>query len=139
MLTITMSEGLLGSSANWQPEPEKENKKQYEQAVAQITPFIAEELKLNAAGFWGSLEDSKRLKRAPFINSSIGSELPPRLNEAMMGLLFEGELERQGIVLPREIIDFMSRALSPNINERPDSFSWPKRTRMDDRVGKDLK
>ncbi len=123
----TIAEWLLGPSYSWQDvtiSPEKQS--QYQAAVGQVKPVVDGEITRRAKEDFQKMiarggQEWKGCEQA-YIEYEIEHTSPYKLREVLIGLTFEEMIKAKGIQLPQATIDFISKALSYDIRERPTSF-----------------
>ncbi len=126
----TLAERIIGFSQtldNVVLSPEKQ--KQFDEMAEKIKPSLVEKITKRAKRSYEyetKVPKEERYFDLPteeeFIAKEIKNELPQKINAELLGITLEEKLKANNIKLSKEAIDFMSRALSLELENRPASF-----------------
>lgn len=120
------AEWLLGPSAFWGDVPvSPEKQAQFQTATETVKPIVENETIDRAKkDYQDMIARGQEWKGGEqnYIDYELQHSAPHKMMEALIGVTFEDRLKAKGIQLPQPTVDFISKALSYDIRERPASF-----------------
>lgn len=127
----TMTERMLGFgdvSTTIDLPPDKKEK--FDAMKEKISPILEKEMREKARKdyvYQSRIPKEERFFELPteedFMRQELEHGLPRKIEEELIGITLEEKLKTKGIVMSKETINFMSRALDPELQNRLSSFS----------------
>ena len=124
--------GFSDMSASVDLPPEKQA--EFDAMKSRIIPILEKQIKERAKKDYEyefQIPKEDRFYELPtednFIQKELEREIPRQTNEELLGILLEEKLKAKGIIVSKEAVNFMSRALSPELQNRPSDFKELKK------------
>ncbi|TAN58399.1 hypothetical protein EPN15_01145 [Patescibacteria group bacterium] len=127
----TLTEHIIGFIDVSAPvELSREKQKEFDALKIKVRPILEKQIIERAKKdyqYQSQAPEEDRLYELPaeddFIQEKLEEELAGKIEEELLGVTLEEKMKIKGITLSKEILDFMSRALSPELQNRPVDFS----------------
>lgn len=127
----TLAERIIGFddiSKSIELPPEKQ--KEFNAAKEKISPILKRQITERARrDYQYQVEASKKDQSYDlpsedyFIQQELDEELPRQIEKELIGFTLEEKMKTKGVKLSKKTLDFMSRALNPELKNRPTDFS----------------
>src|SRR3989338_7098610 len=131
----TLAERMIGFndiSKSVELPPEKQ--KEFDEMKVTISPILEKQVIERAKKdyeYESKIPKEERFYDLPteedFVQKEIERELPHKVEEELLGITLEEKMKAKGIVVSEKTLDFISRALSLKLKNRPANFSELKR------------
>lgn len=127
----TLAERMIGfSDLSTTVDVPPDKKERFEVMKEKISPILEKEIIERAKKnyeYQSRIPKEERFYELPteedFVKKELERELPRKIEEELIGIPLEEKMKAKGITISKETIDFMSRALDPELKNRPSSFS----------------
>lgn len=127
----TLAEKMIGfSDISKSVELPLEKQEQFDAMKVKISPALEKQVIERAKKdyeYQSKIPKEDRFYDLPteedFIQKEMERELPRKIEEELLGLTLEEKMKTKGIVVSKKSLDFMARALSWELKDRPTNFS----------------
>lgn len=131
----TLAEGMIGiKDISMSITLPTEKQEKFDTMKTKISPILKTQIVERAKKdyeYQSRIPKEERFYELPteddFVQKELENGLPRRIEEELLGISLEEKLKAKDIIVSKETVDFISRALNPELQNRPSDFGELKK------------